>query len=353
MFKPLWPTILTSVLIVTGCSEPGNPTSEAAGQSQELTTSDDSLSPSELRNFAEGISSTGTVYRPNFERPDKALVIPANKGEPSSYSKNNGGAPFAFNPDVADGDDFEAIMALPALTVEGPVAARPMPVAEAIFGNVDDREAVNDTSSFPSRVQTLIAFPDARCSGVLIAKDLVLTAGHCVHYQINAQSQPKWQTTATVFPARNGQAAPFGSCTASKFYSLKGWVEQRNTSFDFGAIKLDCSIGETVGWMGIYHAPGGLDDSQALIAGYPIDKPLTQWIDRTKPVARYSALTTHYLTDTKKGNSGSPVYTQSKAPAQCAGPCAHSVHTYADTDGNFGARINASRFRHLQSWIAE
>jgi glutamyl endopeptidase len=96
-------------------------------------------------------------------------------------------------------------------------AARPMtaPVGvESIIGT-DDRTRVNPiTSDSPlqARATALIAFNTgsglARCSGFLINKNTVVTAGHCV---AAAGSGEFYNAKAyQVSPGRNGAARPFG-----------------------------------------------------------------------------------------------------------------------------------------------
>jgi glutamyl endopeptidase len=211
----------------------------------------------------------------------------------------------------------------------------------------DDRAKVASTTTFPERAQVLIELSDGRCSGAMIAKDLVLTAGHCVH------SGGQWATSVTVYPGKDGAASPYGSCRAKTLYSVVGWTRDADPNYDFGAIKLDCPIGARTGWLGYYWQPTTLAGTAARISSYPGDKPLEQW-SHTDQVRRDSPLKTYYFTDTKGGNSGSSVFT-SQGPAGCNGPCVHTVHAYGEqaNQRNSGTRITKALFDNLQRWSAE
>ena len=50
--------------------------------------------------------------------------------------------------------------------------------------------------------------------------------------------------------SRNGSSYPYGSYSGKTFYSVKGWTENGDTNYDYGAIKVNGSPGNTVGWYG-------------------------------------------------------------------------------------------------------
>lgn len=227
----------------------------------------------------------------------------------------------------------------------------PQPVgldgAETIIGD-DERQRVDPTTTFPARATVLITFSGGRCSGWLIGPDLVVTAGHCVHPGPLGQH---FYRDVVVYPGRNGSASPYGSCTARRLYASQGWIDTGDDRFDYGAVKLNCRIGNTTGWFGLYHTPDTLTGATTIITGYPGDKPLTQW--RTTDRVRLSLMRRlFYRNDTIGGMSGSPVY--SKRPG--CGVCAVAVHaygTYGDppsSRNNHGTRITQKVFDNLVAW---
>ena len=76
--------------------------------------------------------------------------------------------------------------------------------------------------------------------------------------------------------------------------------------YDYGAIKLNCSIGNTTGWYGYFWTSASLNGLPTIINGYPGDKPLTQW--RSSGLVRVTqAQRVFYQNDTLGGQSGAPV----------------------------------------------
>lgn len=233
-------------------------------------------------------------------------------------------------------ENYQKLLSLPVLSLhEGTIGP------ELIIGS-DDRSKVANTTRFPQSAQVLVVLPNGRCSGAMIGPDLVLTAGHCVH------RNGAWQANARVYPGRDGRQAPFGSCNATRFYSVLGWTRDANPAYDFGAIKLNCDIGQRTGWMGFFWQTASLVGIPAQISSYPGDKPLEQWVHGDH-VHSNSALQTRYQTDTVGGNSGSGVFAATGVPAGC-GQCIHTVHAYGGTTFNSGTRITKPLFENLINW---
>lgn len=89
------------------------------------------------------------------------------------------------------------------------------------------------------------------CSGNLVAKNVVITAGHCLfHYRKYGFGSWAKRTYMRIYPGRNGNSTPYGYCTVDNIfapyaYTLYGWE-----NYDYGIIKLNCSIGSEVDWLG-------------------------------------------------------------------------------------------------------
>ena len=237
--------------------------------------------------------------------------------------------------------EVERLLALQA--VDGPIGA------ESVIG-ADTRRRVNQTTGFPARANVLITFSAGRCTGWLISKDTVITAGHCVHpggdmggfYPVSSYR---------IYPGRNGSANPYGSCTARWTASVAGWTMDGDDAFDYGAIKLNCTIGNTTGWYGYFWTSTSLTGLPTIVSGYPGDKPLTQW--RSDDLIRVNqARRLFYQNDTLGGMSGSPVYYNR---AGC-GFCAMAVHAYGTygappfSTNNHGTRVTKAVFNNLNAW---
>jgi V8-like Glu-specific endopeptidase len=174
---------------------------------------------------------------------------------------------------------------------------------ESIIGS-DNRVQVTATTTFPYRAIVLITFSAGRCTGWLVGPDLVVTAGHCVH---SGGSSGDWYSDYRVYPGRKGSSSPYGSCTAKRLYSVQGWTVSNNEQYDYGAVKLNCTIGNTVGWFGAWWQSASLTGLPITVSGYPGDKPLTHWRS-TGNVAVTQTRQIFYKNDTAAGQSGAPVF---------------------------------------------
>ncbi|KIN40054.1 MULTISPECIES: extracellular metalloprotease Mpr [Bacillus] len=212
----------------------------------------------------------------------------------------------------------------------------------------DERTRISSTTSFPYRatVQLSIKYPNTSstygCTGFLINPNTVVTAGHCVYSQDHG-----WASTITAAPGRNGSSYPYGTYSGTMFYSVKGWTESKDTNYDYGAIKLNGSPGNTVGWYGYRttnsSSPVGLSSS---VTGFPCDKTFgTMWSD-TKPIRSAETYKLTYTTDTYGCQSGSPVYRNYSDTGQTA----IAIHTNGGSSYNLGTRVTNDVFNNIQYW---
>lgn len=206
-----------------------------------------------------------------------------------------------------------------------------------IVHGTDDRKPVMETS-YPYNVICLLIITayDGRsfpATGFFISKRCIITAGHCVYERNN------WVDSVEVVPAALGSLKPFGSSIGKRFRSVTGWINNRDSNFDYGAIILDDDalfnkINASIGFK--IHE----DERFIEIAGYPKDKNQTPWF-ATGAVLDKSKYKLFHEVDTESGNSGSPIIVTVNGKKYAAG---------LDTEGNYPNRGIRLRQEMLDRW---
>jgi putative chitinase len=179
----------------------------------------------------------------------------------------------------------------------------------------DARVVIPITTSFPARAIVQIAFrrapgaPLQGCTGAMVSRDVVLTAGHCVH---GGGRGEVWHHDFVVVPGRNAAMAPFGSCRATRLFSVRGWVEAETSDearlHDLGAIRLDCGVGEQTGWFAVGLLQEATPPLPATIYGYPCDKtPVGRQWRSDGAIEILTPTKVFYQNDTYGCMSGAPV----------------------------------------------
>jgi len=225
-------------------------------------------------------------------------------------------------------------------------------VPESVIGSDRRFRLYPKESGYPYRAIGQITFTQGSgnytCTGWLIGKDTVATAGHCVH---SGGSGGVWSTNVRFYPARNGSIAPYGSCTAKRLHSVYGWTGSGNSEYDYGAIKLNCTIGYSTGWYGRTWTTASQVGLPITVIGYPGDKPSSTLWGGAGSIAVSETLKTRYPIDTAGGQSGAPVV-RTDGSGPCQGDCGVAIHAYAAAGGNnSGTRITQSVSNNFQYWI--
>lgn len=222
-------------------------------------------------------------------------------------------------------------------------------VTRSVVG-VDRRFRVYSQQSFPQRAIGMITYGSDNsqgCTGWLASKDTVITAGHCVHDGAGGS----FKNVARFYPARDGSSSPYGSCTVKRLYTVAGWSRDGNRDFDYGAIKLNCTIGNTTGWFGRIVDSTSPVGRGLMVSGFPCDKTAaTQWAGTGK----VSSATTNrlfYTLDTAPCQSGSPVIEVDRQLTGCDASCVAAIHTTGGGSSNGSTRITSGINSFLQQWI--
>lgn len=208
------------------------------------------------------------------------------------------------------------------------------------------------TNRYPTRAIVYIENNGRHhCTGFMISNNTVATAGHCVH---SGGSSGSWYNRANlkVFAGRDGSSSPYGSCTVRRLHSVTGWTQSRSRDHDYGAMRLNCTIGSQVGWFGLYGKSSWLNEP-AIVSGYPGDKPKSQWLSADK--IRWSTdRLLLYRADTIGGHSGSPIWSDRDGNSS-TGTWAYGIHTFGDTanNRNGGTRLVGAVVNNYINWIKQ
>lgn len=237
----------------------------------------------------------------------------------------------------------------------GNVGSAPSPeTAESIIG-ADQRVQIVGTTSYPARAIGLISRNGSQwCTGWLISKDTILTAGHCVNSGGNGTTNGTWYSGLRFSAGRNGPNAPYGYCGVRNTTSFVGWVRDGSEEHDAAVVKLNCSIGNTVGWFGQWWQTASLNGLFTRVQGYPGDKPQTQWLS-TGSVTASTTFQIFYQNDTVGGESGSPIWQNRSGQSFCNGVCGFGIHAYGlhgsapHSNNNHGTRHTQNKFNVYQS----
>lgn len=217
-------------------------------------------------------------------------------------------------------------------------------VLARVIPGQDGRQQVMNTTAWPYsiHVQLTIEFDDDEYggSGVIVGgPQHVLTCGH----NIFDEKKKRWAKSITVYPALNGQHAPFGKVSVAKVYTYSDWTQNGDRRFDIAVLVLSEPIGRYTGWGGVVCTPdAAILEEQIHITGYPGDKGLRQMWGMSHQVSALSAEELAYKIDTNRGQSGSAIWVHKFGLPMIVG-----IHTLGGDDNNAGVRISPQKFHDL------
>lgn len=320
------------------------------------------MSKTDAKSIPEGLH-TPVANQPDVESDEEAV------GKPVSQPPSEGADP---GPSQSDGDTEEVpgfgqtsmtreqmadLFVAPSTSQLRDVGEAsfgpPPPVAETVHGP-DDRAQITNTAAYPWRANASLLITAADNSlwigtGWFIGPHTLITAGHCVFLKNSGvPGRDGWVKSIQVMPGRNGATLPYGSVTSTNFRSVKGWIENGDETFDYGAIIIPTELGNTVGWFGFgVYSDSDLVSATGNISGYPGDKPTgTQWYDARK-IASVNSRKVYYDIDTAGGQSGAAVYRLINGARMGI-----AIHAYGGATTNSGTRIITAVYNNMVAWKA-
>ncbi|HDR4482483.1 TPA: trypsin-like serine protease [Bacillus cereus] len=285
---------------------------------------------------AESYSTEGSIGGLNSQFTSKLTYVENNK---------------VMNLDKVD--DLPTIEEVEGIACDNSGISEEMPTIAALENLIpettcgsDERSQALNTKIYPWRAvcDLIITLEDgrqARGTGWLNGRGTVITAGHCVF----SKTFKKWHKSITVIPGRNGNEKPYGEITSTQLSSVKGWTENQDPNYDYGAIILQSHIGDTTGYLGVkaYQA-SELKGVKANVSGYPGDKPHTQWFMYDE-ITDVDERKIYYNIDTEPGHSGSPLWIDEPNGKYFA----VGIHAYGGCP-NSATRINKTVYDNLLTW---
>lgn len=82
----------------------------------------------------------------------------------------------------------------------------------------------------------------SECTGSVISRSLVLTAGHCFY----SHSRGGFARTVTVIPGYMDGQSEFGEFRAAKLVGFNGWIDGEDDAHDIGVIQLRAQLPDTI-----------------------------------------------------------------------------------------------------------
>lgn len=327
-----------SIMLIhlTGCGGGGGAESQASSSNSTNSASTHSTQD----NTAQSTSSpnttlpTGSAYSLVSSQGN---VIETGSFNPERSSYSNGSTGSGSKPVAEQADMSPQVETINATSDTAP----------RVLEN-DDRFPVY-AQAYPYRATARITYNgNSYCTGWLVSKDTLVTAGHCIH---GGGPNNSWLTQGKlrVYPGFADGYAPFGSCGVRETYASYAWVTQASSDADVGIIKLNCSIGNSTGYFS-YAVTTPNSTDLLTISGYPADKAggNEQWASHGNLLFATPGKL-YYDNDTYSGMSGSPVWLENGA-AIAEAVALHTNTASTNTgDANAGTRISQAVFDLIQA----
>lgn len=185
------------------------------------------------------------------------------------------------------------------------------------------------------------------CTGFLVGRDLLMTAGHCIDQIENSCSNFSWVFSYNMV----GESTLLNEVSENAVYRCKEVIKSKTTNrLDYALIKLDRNVEGRRALR--LNKKGGIEKGDELFTlGHPLGLPL-KFADNAKVINKTSDYIFIATLDTFAGNSGSPVF--NVASGKVEGVLVRGKTDYAeDYDPKFGVCYTLNRCNNEGKSCAE
>ncbi len=342
-WMPIIAVLLVITPYVTGC------TGESTTAQDTSTTNTGSTTTATVATTAVTTPSTTTSSSTTTSTSKRSYSLVSSSGQIIDANNLNQNSSLSFGstgvagrPEL-EGADLTPLSDTELTAMKTTTTPASRIIQESVLG-FDSRFLVNPYA-YPERAVALITYNgNTHCTGWLVSKDTLVTAGHCVH---SGGSKGNWgaATSFKIYPGLSNGYAPYGSCAPKELYSSYGWITAADGDADIGIIKLNCSVGNSTGYFS-YFVANPVDNTSITINGYPGDKANggqnQQWGSKGT-VSHSTESKIYYDNDTVGGMSGAPTWVSNNGTAWALG-----IHTNGESlltpNTNAGTRISQDVF---------
>lgn len=229
-----------------------------------------------------------------------------------------------------------------------------VPYAESV-SRVDERIRISPATSYPWRAHCALRITARDGSqwigtAFFISPRVLVTAGQCVFINTPLPTRRGWVSSIEVMPGRDANELPYGAVTSTRFYSVRGWTENGDEEYNYGAIVLDSALGDRTGWLGFgTYADSTLTGAVVNLVGYPGDRGGAQQWYEARRITSVTARTIHHGGEVVGGQSGGAVYRIRDGNRFAVGIQAHWIASNPLTSAT---RISRPVFDNLRLWKA-
>ena len=133
-----------------------------------------------------------------------------------------------------------------------------------VFGN-DDRQPIS-TDQYPWRTIGKLQMDSGSCTATLVARDLILTASHCI---IDSETKQLTKSVIRFYPNQRN-----GSHSDEAYATFAWWGTNDPNSWrgsDWAILRLNKALGDSFGWLGIHWTDFQSFPQELTVAGYSSD----------------------------------------------------------------------------------